>query len=137
MSQQDPPLARFPSPAQAPYEPVQRQLHSHPPAPTPAQPPAGRCRGRGGGAPPPPAPGSPAPGFVWLLQELRVFTVAGAVLPCGSRPRVGAGRAARVRSARFLRKTGLETQPPGSKAGEAAEHLLLREGPRRRFDPRA
>lgn len=53
---------------------------------------------------------------------------------------LGGRWAALLLLSRFLRKTGLETQPPGSEAGGAAatqEHLLLLRGPRRRFDPRA
>lgn len=86
-------------------------------------------------APPPPAPAFPGPygNFVPLGTPVPFCRDGGA----HAWERGGQRRA---RFSRSLRKTGLATQAPGSKAGEAAaarQHLLLLPGPPCPFDPRA
>lgn len=83
----------------------------------------------------------PCPGFRPFLTGTSRLYGCGYPFPRMEPPTRGSSgqrRAARERLAPFLRKTGLEPQQSGSKAGEAAvaRGRLLR-GPGRRFDPRA
>lgn len=127
MSRQDRPPPGFPSPAQAPYEPLRRQPRPQRPRPLLCPPrAAGVCEdvcGFGGCRchhPLHPEATQPRP----LQEELRVFTAAGTVLPGRSRPRVGAGG---------RRRRGCSCRRSCGKAGWAQNHPVPRPGRLRRL----